>query len=107
MLLEYDAGELPYWLLVLHQQNGPPASRQAVGLLAFRRGIHLSTGQREKNSELCAAPDGGLNFNPAGVLLNDAVHGCETEASSFAEFLGSEKWFEQMPDHLRRHAATG
>ena len=54
-------------------------------------------------------PHAGLaaDFDPALMLLDDAINGCESKASSFAHLFGGK---ERLKDSLQRigiHAATG
>jgi hypothetical protein len=61
---------------------------------------------REKDAELGAAIDFTVEFDPAAVLLDDLLGGCETEACSFAGFLGGEEGFEDALAVFRGDAAA-
>src|SRR5689334_5651689 len=50
--------------------------------------------RREIKSERATCSNLAGDFNPALMLFDDAVHGGQTEARTFAHFFRSEEWFE-------------
>ena len=64
-------------------------------------------GGRQENAERRALAEFAFDFDPAFVLLDDAVNRGEAEAGAFAEFLGGEKRLENARDIFRRNAHAG
>ena len=72
-----------------------------------RRGLAQVHGARQIHVERRAVPDAALYFDGAVVLLDDAVHGCESEAGALPAFFRREERFEDSRLRFRVHAAAG
>src|SRR5205809_368837 len=71
-----------------------------------RRPCRSNTGRQEHAEGRALARLAG-DLDPPMMLLNDAVHGGQTQARAFADFLGRKKRIEDMAEDIRSHAAAG
>src|SRR6185369_5659114 len=62
---------------------------------------------RKENVEHRSRADFAFNFDPAFMLVDDAVNRREAEASPLPYFFCRKKRFEDVGNSFRRHPATG
>src|SRR3954466_3585726 len=106
MLVQNLPHEGAYPVFVFHQQHGFSAATsrlQGVSRSEVSRCIH------SRQIYLKSRADSKLAVNPnvAAALLDDAVHGGESQPSALTNFFGSEERLEDARFHLLRHSQSG
>ena len=85
----------------------PPRTELGGGGICSDSGFHGFLGGGKEDPEGGARTDFAGDFDPALVLLDDAVDGGQAEAGAFADLLGGEERFEDAVQRLLVHAAAG
>src|SRR5258706_6875621 len=70
------------------------------------RGFCLCDLHWEGYREACSAPDLRIHLDAAGVFGDDLVRDRQAKAGTLADFLGGEKWIEDLRQHIGRYAAA-
>src|SRR5206468_4506219 len=97
----------PDHLLVFDDQSGLRTSRTLrLSSLLLCLGDRLLNA-RQVNRKGCAMAGVAVDYNRAAALLDDAVHGRQSQPSASPLFFGGEEGLENLGKCLCIHAASG